>query len=132
MTNRKTEILSGIIGIMIILYQLPIFIESLTCTVDTNTGKCMSVEDARTKHIEWKAEVLGCLVSCHGLSLRNIETSNKFQAYFQDDDVYSGSLYDTVLVRGVLTGTDCAYANTVFDGKCTPSVEISSIEPVRP
>lgn len=78
--------------------------------------------------ITWKAKILGCLVSCAGYSFQNLDPRAKY-TYFQGyDDLLDERYLDlrdrTVQIKGQWTGIDCAYKNTVFDGNCTPSVEI--------
>lgn len=80
----------------------------------------------------WNAKILGCLVSCAGYSFQNLDPGAE-HTYFQG---YDGLLDEhnldltgrTFQVKGQWTGIDCAYRNTVFAGKCTPSVDIASME----
>jgi len=77
--------------------------------------------------VVWEGVIEGVLAGGQGLAVRQNGTREMFQAYFADDAV-SAITEGPVRITGRLTAVSCAYADTVFGGQCTPSLEIDAIE----
>ena len=73
--------------------------------------------------IDWQGRIFAVLSGGRGVAVQRTDGGQLFQAYFSDDNRASVS-YGAVRVRGRLTGISCAYAQTIFSGRCTPSVDI--------
>lgn len=80
--------------------------------------------------VVWDGVVFGVLAGGEGLAVRMLDTSREFQAYMPGDTLASPS-EGSVRVTGRWTGISCSYANTVFSGHCTPTVDIQMIEPLQ-
>ena len=76
--------------------------------------------------ITWDGTVFGILAGGEGLAVRRSD-GVLFQAYEAEGQIASVS-EGPIRITGRWTGTSCAYQNTVFGGRCTPSVEIDSLE----
>ncbi len=77
--------------------------------------------------VVWEGVIEGVLAGGQGLAVRGDAVRGMFQAYFKSGTV-SSITEGPVRIAGRLTGISCAYANTVFGGQCTPSVDIDSLE----
>jgi sorbitol-specific phosphotransferase system component IIC len=77
--------------------------------------------------VVWEGVIEGVLAGGQGLAVRGDAVLGMFQAYFASG-VTSSITEGPVRIAGRLTGISCAYAQTVFGGQCTPSVDIESIE----
>lgn len=80
--------------------------------------------------IAWDGAVFGILAGGEGLAVRMLDTGREFQVYAPDNQLASVS-EGTIRIRGNWTGISCAYANTVFSGRCTPTVDIVILEPIQ-
>ena len=78
------------------------------------------------QQIDWTGQVFGIFAGGEGLAVRLDGTGREFQAYMKPG-VLSSVPYGPVRIKGNWTGISCAYANTVFSGKCTPMVEVDDI-----
>jgi len=82
--------------------------------------------------IQWDGYIFGVLVGGQGVAVHR-DDGQLFQAYMLDGSQVpftEGSVH----IEGRWTGISCAYAATLFNGGCTPTVDIGSIVqlPVRP
>jgi len=77
--------------------------------------------------VVWEGVIEGVLAGGQGLAVRRVGTAGMFQAYFANGTV-SSITEGPVRVTGRLTAISCAYAETVFGGQCTPSLDIDSVE----
>jgi hypothetical protein len=77
--------------------------------------------------VVWDGVIEGVLAGGQGLAVRGDSVRGMFQAHFASGTVTSVT-EGPVRITGRLTGISCAYAQTVFSGQCTPSIEIDSLE----
>lgn len=77
--------------------------------------------------IEWAGVIDGMLAGGQGYVVRRTDTGERFQAYLPIGETSSIS-EGPVRVIGRVTGISCAYADTVFNGQCTQSVDIDTLE----
>ena len=87
---------------------------------------------AQPRLVNFEGVVFGVLAGGRGLAVRRYD-GQQVQLYA----VGSASFTITggpVHVIGAWSGISCAYANTVFNGLCTPIIDVTSIEqlPVAP
>jgi hypothetical protein len=82
---------------------------------------------AQPQRIVWEGVIEGTLAGGQGIAVRRTDDGSSFQAYMTGSDVASPS-YGAVRITGRFVGISCAYAESVFGGRCTPSVEIDLIE----
>lgn len=75
--------------------------------------------------VDWQGNIIGVMVGGEGLAVRRTD-GTLFQAYLPPGQVASISS-GPVRIIGRITGTDCAYANTVFSGRCTPTVDVDEL-----
>ena len=67
------------------------------------------------------------LAGGQGIAVRLHGARGYIQAYAPSGQTVSVS-EGPVRIRGMLQSIDCSYVNTLFDGQCTPTVLIQSIE----
>lgn len=75
--------------------------------------------------------IVSLLVGGQGLAVRLGSNRGFVQAYAPEGELASVS-EGFVHIRGSWTGIDCSYANTLFEGQCTPTVLIESLEQATP
>jgi hypothetical protein len=75
--------------------------------------------------VDWVGQVYFILQAGHGYGLKK-DNGDTFMAFYKDN-TYNPDLHGQVEVKGKWLGIDCAYRNTVFNGKCVPYVEIDKI-----
>jgi hypothetical protein len=71
--------------------------------------------------------VLTLLAGGQGIAVRMSGAQGYAQAYMPSGETVSVT-EGPVRIRGAWTGIDCSYANTLFDGQCTPTIRIESLE----
>ena len=94
----------------------------------------------KPKPISWEAQFNGCLTSCSQGHFTKIKLSEN-DKYPRFEGLYNGGqsqytdISDKFMEHGLKlriigdwVAVDSDYANTVFDGKCVPIVEIKKIE----
>ena len=81
----------------------------------------------QSRDIEWEGIIVGTLAGGRGLAIQREDTGELFQAYMPDNTTASVSK-GPVNIKGTWTGISCAYQQTVFNGRCTPSVDIHALE----
>jgi hypothetical protein len=81
----------------------------------------------QSRTVEWEGVGFSVLAGGRGLAVRRADTGELFQAYGAEDVLASFS-YGPVRVRGRWTGISCAYQQTLFEGQCTPTVDIYVLE----
>ena len=101
---------------------------------------CSNANEIRTLKLPipvvWDAQLTGCLTGCLGAHFSRWPLAGKYQytrfaAYMPNDETIADRFLATGLVlriHGRWSSVDDDHANTVFDGKCVPIVNITSIE----
>lgn len=77
--------------------------------------------------IDWEGMIVGVLAGGKGLAIERTHTGEMFQAYGAQGQIASVS-EGLVRVIGRWTGISCAYQQTVFGGRCTPTVDFDVLE----
>lgn len=81
----------------------------------------------RPQPVDWEGVIVGVLAGGQGIAVQRHDTNEFFQAYTERGA--SLSFFEgPIRIRGRLTSISCAYAQTVFNGQCTPTVIIESAE----
>lgn len=73
--------------------------------------------------------ILTQLAGGQGVAVRLSGAQGYAQAYMPTGETVSVT-EGRVRIRGSWTGIDCSYANSLFDGQCTPTILIESLEPL--
>jgi hypothetical protein len=114
------------VGIMLGTFQAraPMTASELDAVIPTETVF------STPQDIDWTGQVFGIFAGGEGLAVRQDGTDREFQAYMKPG-VLSSVPYGPVRIKGAWTGISCAYANTVFSGHCTPTVDVTSVIPLK-
>lgn len=74
----------------------------------------------------WEGSIIAVMVSGQAYAIER-DDGQRFYAFLTDPP--TPTLEGRVSVRGLWTGTTCAYQNTIFDGRCVPDVTVRTIIP---
>lgn len=120
-----------LIAVIIIVTAVGVMLGSLEARAPMTASELDAITPRETvfpqpQDIDWSGQVFGIFAGGEGLAVRRDGTGQEFQAYMQPG-VLSSIPYGPVRIRGQWIGISCAYAYTVFSGRCTPTIEVDDI-----
>ena len=86
-----------------------------------------SVFDA-SRPVLWRGTIIGTLAGGRGLAVQRNPADAEhpfFEAYFAGEPASMSA--GPVIIEGAWVGMSCAYANSLFNGRCVPEVNIDAI-----
>lgn len=120
--------LAGAFATGLLLWQLPQHgIATLSDALPTPSASVAVTFDA-PQQVRWQGVIIGMLAGGRGIALQRLPADAEhpfFEAYFAGTPASMSA--GPVVIEGRWVGMSCAYAHSLFSGRCVPELDIEAI-----